>query len=343
MSQLHDLDLELHSSTARVVLQPLVRRPARRERYWLYVLLFVATLLSTMLVGAQLENNFRNGLPLFSLEQGLFPLNWIAAQPSRLLLGLPFALTLMAILLVHELGHYVACRHYGVDASLPYFIPAPSLIGTMGAFIRIRSPIPSRNALFDIGVAGPIAGFVLTVPALIFGLLLSRHSPTLAQSADLQLNYPAIFHLFDFLIPSAGRHSMDAVVFHPIAIAAWIGMFATALNLLPGGQLDGGHILYALFPRAHKLVSRTLLAVLLLMSPFLWFGWLLWAAVLAIFGRHPYVPQTQPLGRKRIFLAAFALLLLLLSFTPLPFAGAALDWHHTLETLHTALHHLLRA
>jgi membrane-associated protease RseP (regulator of RpoE activity) len=338
MSQLQDL--ELHSSTARVVVQPLARRRARRERYWLYLLLLVATLLSTMLVGAQLENNFRNGLPLFSLEQGLFPLRWIAAQPSRLLLGMPFALTLMAILLAHELGHYLACRRYGVDASLPFFIPAPTLIGTMGAFIRIRSPIPSRNALFDIGIAGPVAGFVLALPALLFGLTLSRYFPSLAHGSDLQLNYPASFHLFGFLIPGAGHHSIEAVVLHPIAIAAWIGMFATALNLLPGGQLDGGHILYALFPGAHKLASRTLLVLLLLMSPFVWFGWLLWAVVLAAFGRHPYVPQTQPLGRTRTILAGLALLMLLLSFTPVPFVGAALDWHATFGTLRAGLQRL---
>lgn len=341
MSQLHDLDLELPSSSARVVLRPVVRRVAARERYWLYALLFLTTFLSTLLVGAQLENNFRTGLPLFSLDQSLFPVSWIAAQPSRLLLGLPFALTLMAILLAHELGHYIACRRYGVDASLPYFIPAPTLIGTMGAFIRIRSRIPSRNALFDIGVAGPIAGFVLAVPALILGLALSHFSPALAHNSDLKLNYPAIFHLLGFLVPGAG-YSMDEVILHPIAIAAWIGMFATALNLLPGGQLDGGHILYALFPRAHQFASRALLCALLVMSPFMWFGWLLWAVVLIAFGRHPYVPQAEPLGRARVLLGAFALLMLVLAFTAVPFAGAALDWHNTFEMVRTGLYWLLR-
>ena len=340
MSQLHDLDLELPSSSARVVLQPVVRRVAARERYWLYALLFLATFLSTLLVGAQLENNFRSRLPLFSLDQSLFPVSWIAAQPSRLLLGLPFALTLMTILLAHELGHYIACRRYGVDASLPYFIPAPTLIGTLGAFIRIRSRIPSRNALFDIGVAGPIAGFVLAVPALVFGLALSHLSPSLAHSSDLlQLNYPAIFHVLSFLVPGARKHSLDGIMLHPIAVAAWIGMFATALNLLPGGQLDGGHILYALFPREHRFASRTLLCVLLIMSPFMWFGWLLWAVVLAMFGSHPYVPQAEPLGRTRVLLGVCALLMLVLTLTPIPFAGAALDLHNTLDTLR---HWLLR-
>ena len=343
MSQLQDLDLELSSSSARVVLRPLVRRAVARERYWLYALLFLATFLSTLLVGAQLENNFRSGLPLFSLEQSLFPLSWIAAQPSRLLLGLPFALTLMAILLAHELGHYIACRRYGVDASLPYFIPAPTFIGTMGAFIRIRSRIPSRIALFDIGVAGPIAGFVLALPSLVFGLALSRASAVVSQGSDLlQLNYPLIFHKLVFLVPGAGKASVDAIILHPVAVAAWIGMFATALNLLPGGQLDGGHILYALSPRAHKFASRTLLCVLLVMTPFMWYGWLLWAVVLASFGRHPYVLQTEPLGRKRILLGAFALLMLALTFTPVPVAGFALDWHKTLDTLQTGLHWLLR-
>ena len=340
MSQLQDL--ELHSSSARVTLQPLTRKSSR-ERYWLQALLFLTTLLSTLLVGAQLQSNFQGGLPLFSLDQGLFPLRWILAQPSRLLLGMPFAFMLMAILLAHELGHYFACRRFGVDASLPYFIPAPTLIGTMGAFIRIRSHIPSRQALFDIGVAGPIAGFVLAVPALVFGLAWSRFSPAVAHASDLQLNNPAIFYLFRFLVPAAGKYSMDALILHPVAIAAWIGMFATALNLLPGGQLDGGHILYALFPRTHKLASRSLLFALLLMGPFLWLGWLLWAAVLAVFGRHPYVPQAGPLGRKRAALGAFVLLMLLLTFTPVPFPGAALDWHDTINTLQAGLHWLLRS
>jgi membrane-associated protease RseP (regulator of RpoE activity) len=209
----------------------------------------------------------------------------------------------------------------------------------MGAFIRIRSPISSRAALFDIGVAGPIAGFVLALPALAVGLALSQISPSIAQASDLQLGYPAAFHLLEFFIPGRGSLSSN-VILHPVAIAAWVGLFATALNLLPGGQLDGGHILYALSPRAHKISSRALWFALLLMSPFLWLGWLLWAVVLVSFGRHPYIPLAAPLGRARTALALAAFVIFLLSFTPVPFAGAALDWHSTLETFHSLLQRL---
>src|SRR5512141_3114088 len=140
--------------------------PPARPRSWLHVLLLLLTLFTTLIVGARLEYNFLHNLPAFTLQEDtlpMFPLSWIYHAPSRLLLGLPFAGTLLAILLAHEMGHYVFCVRYGVNATLPYFIPAPTLIGTLGAFIRIKSPIRSREALFDIGIAGPIAGFVVAV------------------------------------------------------------------------------------------------------------------------------------------------------------------------------------
>src|SRR6516164_5300022 len=138
--------------------------PARRPKYWLHVLLLLLTLFTTLIVGARLEYNFLHDLPAFTLQDDpvpMFPLGWIFQAPSRLLLGVPFAGTLMAILLAHEMGHYIFCMRYGVNATPPYFLPAPTLIGTLGAFIRIKSPIRSREALFDIGIAGPIAGFVV--------------------------------------------------------------------------------------------------------------------------------------------------------------------------------------
>src|SRR5437667_7058914 len=307
-----------------------VRPP--KPRYALHAMLFLATIFTTLVVGARMEFNFLHNLPVFSLNDDalpLFPVRWALAQPSRLLLGIPFASTLMLILLAHEMGHYLCCRYYGVYASLPYFIPAPTLIGTLGAFIRIRSRIPSRRALFDIGVAGPIAGFVVALPALVWGTLLSRWEPNLARASELQLGYPQLFRL---LSPLAQHSEVRApfpvadIYFHPVAIAAWVGMFATALNLLPGGQLDGGHLIYALWPRAHKWISRALVVALLGMSPFLWPGWLLWAGVLLSFGgRHPYVPPAERSGSTRGALAVSALLIFLLSFTPVPFPGTALD------------------
>src|ERR1700693_1200462 len=151
-----------------------------KQRYWLHIVLLLATIFTTLVVGARMEFNFQHNQPAFSLnDDGLpfFPLRWMMAEPSRLLLGVPFASTLMLILLAHEMGHYLCCRYYGVHATLPFFIPAPTLIGTLGAFTRIRSPIRSRAALFDIGIAGPIAGFVVAVTVLVFAMPLSKVTP----------------------------------------------------------------------------------------------------------------------------------------------------------------------
>ena len=259
MSQ--SFDPELHSSSTDLEAQAPLTSPVSmrfvrqtggfieaRPKYWLHGLLFLATILTTLVVGAQLQSDFSHNLPLFSGDEEFFRVGWIVQQPSRLVLGVPFSFTLMIILLAHEMGHYIACRRYRVSASLPYFFPAPTLIGTLGAFIRIRSLIPSRKALFDIGVAGPISRFLPALPALAVGMSLAKIAPTLTQAADIQLGYPLAFHLFKFLAPAVRNANMASIYFHPVAIAAWVGMFATSLNLLPGGQLDGGHILYALWP-----------------------------------------------------------------------------------------------
>src|SRR6266436_2148673 len=171
--------------------------PPPRQRWWLYVLFFVLTLFSTTVVGARMQFNFRHQQPVFSLNDdslSLFPIGWIAQHPANLLLGLPFSLTLMFILFAHEMGHYLYARHYRVYATLPFFVPFPSLIGTLGAFIRIKSPIPSRAALFDIGIAGPIAGFIPACVALVAGLSLSRPIAA-SDTSSLQLGFPLVFDL----------------------------------------------------------------------------------------------------------------------------------------------------
>jgi membrane-associated protease RseP (regulator of RpoE activity) len=321
----------------------LYESPRAKSRTWLHATLLGLTLGSTLIVGAQLQDSFARGLPLLSLDRDLFPLGWIWQRPSRLLLGLPFSCTLLAILLAHELGHYFTCRAYGIDVSLPYFIPAPTFIGTFGAFIRIRSRIYSRAALFDIGVSGPIAGFAVAVPALALGLALSIVSPELARVSDLQLGFPLIFRILApaLVLKSGHAIALAGIYLHPVAIAAWVGMFATALNLLPGGQLDGGHILYALWPRAHKIISWMLAALLLLMSPFLWAGWLIWAGVLLSFGRkHPPVPWAPGLGHSRRWLAGAALLIFSLTFTPVPFPGLAMDFKDFLAYAHSWVHRI---
>src|SRR3954454_12891092 len=259
--------------------------PARpRQRYWLHALLLLTTIFTTLMVGTQLEANFLQGKAIFTLGPDilpLFPIHYILEQPSRLLMGIPFSLGLMTILLAHEMGHYVFCLRYGVYATLPFFIPAPTLIGTMGAFIRIKSPIRTRTALFDIGIAGPIAGFIVAVFVLLVALMLSKPAPPGLDQGEVVLGFPLIFKFANWFFMGDAM-PLEKMLLHPMAVAAWAGMFATALNLLPGGQLDGGHILYALGPRLHRYVSRLTIAILIPMSFFFWAGWVLWAALLAL-------------------------------------------------------------
>lgn len=311
---------------------PVIYFERPKQRYWLHILLLLATCFTTLVVGARMQYDFQNNLPAFAVSDDslpFFPVSWTFEQPSRLLLGLPFAATLMLILLAHEMGHYLYCRYYGVDATLPFFIPAPTLIGTLGAFIRIRSPIRSRTALFDIGIAGPIAGFVVAIVVLFVALPLSKVVPQLPSDSDIRLGYPLIFQLAWHVLPlgaiKAQATSLDGVYFHPTAIAAWVGMFATALNLLPGGQLDGGHIVFAMTPRAHKFVSGLTILALIPMALYFWAGWLLWAVLLRISGmRHPVVVEYPGITGGRRWLAVFALIMLVLTLAPAPFAHSSL-------------------
>ncbi len=331
------------SSTYELI-QPVevyVVTPTRRWA-WINVMLLLLTIFSTLMVGVHLEYSFRHNQP--TLPENLldiFPVQWAFAHPSRLLLGVPFCATLMLILLAHEMGHYLCCRRYRVYASLPYFIPAPTLIGTLGAFIRIKSPIRSRAALFDIGIAGPIAGFTLALVTLFFSLMLSK--PLTIQDNAFPVGYPAIFYAMHWLvvhlgITRAGTLPLDQVYLHPTAIAAWVGMFATALNLLPGGQLDGGHILYSVFPRVHRRLS-SLTIVLLLVASWWWLGWLVWAALLNMSGNHPPVPEEPPLpaNRRKLFLLAVALLACTFMLAPLRGGGMAGFWE---EQLRPKLHRI---
>ncbi len=326
-----DLSPQVSSTTEffRPIEVFVVQKP--RQRYWLHVLLLLLTVFTTLVVGARMEFNFLRGwapidgqvndsASLLQLFQNVFPIHW-ALQGRNLELGVPFALTLMLILLAHEMGHYLSCVYYGVDATLPFFIPFPTLFGTMGAFIRIRGPIRSRAALFDIGIAGPIAGFVVALIVLGFSLPLSKVAPLGAPQS--LLGYPLIFTYAGKLL--MGHATMDHIYLHPMAIAAWVGMFATALNLLPGGQLDGGHIVYSIAPRAHKWVSRIIIAALIPMAIFYWAGWALWAVLLAITGmRHPPVESWSEVRGWRQWLALFGLVMLILTLAPTPFAGGSL-------------------
>lgn len=291
-------------------------RARPRHRYWLHALLLVLTLISTTVVGAGMAHNFAQSRPidLGELFNGYVRM-W--QEPSYLLAGLPFSLTLLTILLAHELGHFLTARYYLVDVTLPFFLPFPTLIGTLGAFIRIRSPILSKRILFDIGIAGPLAGFVALVAPLVAGVALSKVVPGIGHTGDLAFGTPLIIRMMEWVrfsgVPA------DDIYLHPVARAAWAGLLATALNLLPIGQLDGGHILYALVGDRTKYLSRFFILVLVLMGAFVAYSWLLWAALLFFFGmRHPAIVDPAPLGGFRMRLALAALAIFVLSFTAAP-------------------------
>jgi membrane-associated protease RseP (regulator of RpoE activity) len=322
--------LPVASSTAELYQSiPVYAAREPRPRYWLHALLLLLTCFTTLVVGARMQYHFLHGQPIFLLDDSaasFFPVKWALSDPSRLLLGIPFAGTLMLILLAHEMGHYLYCKHYGVWATLPFFIPAPTLIGTLGAFIRIRSPIRSRTALFDIGIAGPIAGFVIAVGVLAVSLGLSQPLQAGAPPADLELGFPLIFHTVHRLLVFVGAGQgvaglpLDRVLLHPTAIAAWVGMFATALNLLPGGQLDGGHIVFSIAPRAHRWISWATTIALLFMAYYLCYVWLVWAILLRLSSlRHPQVAEWPRVEGSRAVLAGFAVVMLALTLAPAPF------------------------
>lgn len=288
----------------------------RSERVWLHVLLLLLTLCTTTIVGAGLSLSFYQNLPIdIDRDLGLILNVW--TRPALLLKGLPFSLTLLTILLAHEMGHYLTCVRYRIDASLPYFLPAPTLIGTLGAFIRIRSPIYTRRALFDVGVAGPLAGFAFLVPALLIGLLNSRVVPGIAVHGDFIFGTPLLLRLLEGLVfPGV---PVSDISLHPVARAAWVGILATALNLLPIGQLDGGHILYSFFREKHKPLSRIFVVALVPIGFFFSWTWLVWAAILALFGmRHPVICDISEMGSERTWLGLFALVMFVLCFTLTP-------------------------
>jgi membrane-associated protease RseP (regulator of RpoE activity) len=291
-----------------------------RERYWLYGLLFALTVFTATVVGAGMQSDFERNLP-FDVDRSYSQYAVFWQHPALLLNGLPFSLTLLTILMAHELGHYLAAMYHRVDASLPYFLPSPFL-GTFGAFIRVRSPIYSKRVLFDIGAAGPLAGFVFLMPALAVGLAFSKVIPNIAHQGMMQFGAPGLEWLAERLI-FPGVRSAD-IYLHPVARAAWIGMLATALNLLPIGQLDGGHILYAFFPRRHKLVSK-LVCIALLPLGWFWFGWLVWGLVLLFIGRrHPLIFDDSELTAGRRKLGWIALIVFLLCFTWAPIVPGGL-------------------
>jgi membrane-associated protease RseP (regulator of RpoE activity) len=248
----------------------------------------------------------------------------IYRQPAALSAGLPFALTLLSILLAHELGHFFACRHHHIRSSYPFFVPFPTLIGTLGAFILIRSPIRTNRALFDVGASGPLVGFVVAVPALVFGILHAKLVPGLGdpRHAEIVLGTPIILHLLAAILHPGV--AVGNLLLHPVGRAAWVGLFATSLNLLPAAQLDGGHILRSVSPRAHRYSSILLPLALILLGVFhFWMGWYIWGVLLLgiRFLRMLPIYDERPLDANRRAAALLALVIFLLCFMPAPFIG----------------------
>ena len=285
-------------------------------------MLFLLTVISTLVAG--------------TLQKGIN----IISEPQRIVEGVPFSLSLMAILLTHELSHYFASKLNHTEATLPYFIPAPSIFGTFGAFIKMKSPITTRKALIEIGASGPIGGFLVALVVTIYGLSLSRVVDLSSKQVGLVLGDSIIFSILSRIIVGVPPEGKD-VLLHPVAFAGWIGFFVTAMNLLPIGQLDGGHISFALFGhRRHRRISFFLATTLALVGisrlylysdifssgifntlrNYLWEGWAVWAFLLFMLGiEHPPVMfWEEPLPRSRMIMGYIALAIFILTFVPVP-------------------------
>ncbi len=267
-----------------------------------HLFLFLLTLFSTLIAGA-----LHTGIDLLK-------------EPEKIYKGLPFALTLMTILLVHELSHYFASKKHHTKATLPYFIPAPTIIGTFGAFIKMKSPIMTRKALVDIGASGPIAGFIISVIVSMIGLSLSKVVAIGETKGALGLGDSLLFSFLSDMILNY-QPGLQDIALHPVAFAGWIGLFVTSLNLIPIGQLDGGHIAYALLGEKHFLLSNILVATMVFLGLLLWEGWTIWAVLLIILGRrHPPVLHWEvPLDTKRRFIGWVSLTIFVFTFIPVPF------------------------
>jgi membrane-associated protease RseP (regulator of RpoE activity) len=269
------------------------------------LILFVITCFTTLMTG--------------SYQEGGDPFS----RPIDLVKGIPFAFTLMLILFVHEMGHYLTAQAYGVKTSFPYFLPGPwppyGLIGTFGAFIKIRSPILQKKALLDIGAAGPFAGFGIAIIAICVGLYSSTIIRIDDTAARLQIGEPLVFSMLMHLMAKAPAEGFD-IALNSVAFAGWIGLFVTSLNLLPIGQLDGGHIAYALLGKKQKFVSLGMVILLIVLGTMGWSGWYIWAAMAAILGvwHPPTLDEEIPLDFKHRLLGIASVVLFIITFMPVP-------------------------
>jgi len=305
------------------VYRPVARRPDR-PRYGRALLLFALTFLSTTTLSPVMYLLSRSDVTTDLVTEfgAVLTPRVIAAvwgNPELLRIGLSFSIPALLILFAHEMGHYVACRLYRIPCTPPYFLPVPLNFGTFGAFIRIKAPIYSKRQLFDVGIAGPIAGFVALLPFLFYGIAKSRPAPLTGQGGDLlYLGHCLAIELVSRLFHGPLGKGMTLNL-HPAALAAWLGLLATSINLLPLGQLDGGHILYAATGRFQRRLALPIWLALALLG-FYWPGWWLWCVIVLVIGLYhpPVFDESIPLDGKRRVLAWLALALLVLSFMPVP-------------------------
>jgi membrane-associated protease RseP (regulator of RpoE activity) len=318
------------------------RQPRPTARQWLtHTGLFLITVFTTTVCGIfmtarDLELNSPQPPAVRGIGSSLFMVPWLYVysvfdlirqaflNPQYLGKGLLYSGSLLAILTAHESGHYLFCRYYGVDATLPFFIPQPPLLlpGTFGAFIRMKSALPSRRALFDIGLAGPLAGFIVMLPIAFVGVLTMQHEAVPAGASVITFNDPLLFRL----IARAFRINLADGVINPFYLAAWFGALVTALNLVPVGQLDGGHGTFAVFGgKAHLWIARVMVVAMVALSVvgWLWYGspaWFVFILLLLIMLRvkHPQPERMEPLGMARVVVGIITLIVFVLCFLPFP-------------------------
>jgi membrane-associated protease RseP (regulator of RpoE activity) len=277
-----------------------------RPNYHTHILLFIMTVVTTVVAGMVIE--------------GLNPLE----RPGEFYRGLPYSGTLLAILLSHEMGHYLTARYYGMNVTLPYFLPAPPpvfFVGTLGAFIRMRSPAQHRRALLYVAAAGPIAGFCVALPAVIYAYAHSTIAPLNAAAGGLYFGEPLLLQIIGYLIVGPVP---DGSVLHinSVGVAAWFGLLVTMFNLMPIGQFDGGHIVYAVAGRYARYISWTVIGVLLVLGsmPGGFLGWLVWAFMgwLTTLRQPAIIDPYTPLNRHSRLIAGLTLLIFILCFMPVP-------------------------
>ncbi len=304
-------DIQIHGSGPRVALiislqnQKSGVKVISKKGYVKHIVLFGITFLTTSWAGAMQYN-----VDIFK-------------EPGKIWLGLPFSFALLMILLAHEFGHYILSQRHNILSTLPYFIPFPNIIGTMGAIIKMKSPIPDREALIDVGMAGPLAGIAVAIPVLIIGLMMSEVTIQISSgiAGEIMLGESLLFKMITWLIYGS-LPSNVYISLHPVAFAGWIGLLVTFMNLFPASQLDGGHISYALFGLKHKTIGKITCYVFAIMGIFYW-PWLIWMGFVLIIGigHPPPTNDIKPLSRKKRIMGFICLAIFLLTFIPRPFYG----------------------